>query len=189
MKEKNSLRFRIAEKLFYLNTIPIIPETMAGLAAYDGSITSPWAIASLLYIVIMTEVDIYIFSQPIEVQKRSWLGFLIKEAMSLFSRTATFLKLDFTDVIRAWKYLCIHFEFVKRMLTPAKPQHRQMIQKVMAIFWYVSMLLCSVLPGVGRIANGIYVKQKKPAFGHVFLIVGCFVRFYLIFKGIAFVFF
>lgn len=149
--------------LFIIGFFPIIPELIAVRAALMPDIFSWWSVAAVLYLVLMTEIDIYIIAYPPSLRDmvflRKILPFDLSRIKPLLERIKMLIKKDLI-----WQ--------------EKTSQHEKIIKSL----GYLGLIICATLPGLGRLGNGIYARTKRRlAYGRYFLYFGCLIRFLSIF--------
>lgn|GEM_PF-2020980 len=172
--------YSILATLFAINTVPLIAEVMTTLAASTGSVWSIWSLCALAYILCMTEVDIYIISRPVPITEGSHIDRWRKQlANRLGFNTPAFIAI--ISLIKQAMAMIKDLVVVKRI---------RELKILLLSFGYGGMIIFTMIPGLGRIANAIYARNKQNLkYSRFILYFGCLVRFYLIYNGIELIIF
>lgn len=156
--------------IFLIGFFPFFSEIITVKAVNSGSLFSIWSILALGLLIIFTEIDIYTIANPPKLSKskiaKKILPFNIEAATQLFSSIKDRLNslIDFSKLDR--------------------------FKKLLISLGYIGMFLSAVIPGFGRVGNGMYARGKKQLpLGRLFLYGGCLVRFLIAYGGIHIIIF
>ncbi len=138
---------KIYKFLFVFNFFPIVAEPLAIYSASLKELLSIWSALSLSYIVMMTIIDIKILSRPIEIDRETKTGKLLL----LFKEKTIDPVLDFTKIKAA-------LDLLKQSIVVQKIEK---LKKTLITLGYIGIIFFVIIPGCGRIGNGIYAKNKE----------------------------
>jgi len=156
--------------IFLIGFFPFFSEIITVKAVDSGSLFSTWSILALGLLIMFTEVDIYAIAKPPQLSKSK----IAKKILPFNIEAAAQLLVSIKERLNS----LIDFSRINRF------------KKLLVSLGYIGMFISAVLPGFGRVGNGMYARGKKQLpLGRLFLYSGCLIRFLIAYGGIHIIIF
>lgn len=158
--------------VFIIGFFPFFAELLTIKAVGSQSLISIWSVSALAFLIIMTEVDIYTIASPPRISESK----TTQRSIDWIQQKTTI------DLRKIWATLV---SLKNTIVTFIDPERIRRFKILLISLGYIGMFISALIPGFGRIGNGMYARGKKQfPFGRVVLYLGCLARFLSVYGGV-----